>query len=82
MDGHVLWILKMKEGAMAHPVHRFCCPCVWCFSHGKAVLYADGLKVVLPISLSDINNSYKFIVSDLNNLSIWSQATGLQFNFN
>ena len=40
------------------------------------------MKVVFPINLSDINNSYALIIRDLNNLSIWSQATGLQFNFN
>ena len=41
---------------------------VRCFSYGKPVLYAYDLKGVFPINLSSINNSYKLIMRDLNNL--------------
>ena len=55
---------------------------VRCFTYGKPILYADDLKVIFPIDLSDIRKSYSFIMHDLNNLSSWSKATGLLFNFN
>ena len=55
---------------------------VRCFSYGKPILYADDLKVIFPINLSDITQSYHSIMHDLNNLSLWSKATGLSFNFN
>ena len=55
---------------------------VRCFTYGKPILYADDLKVIFPIDLSDIRKSYSLIMHDLNNLSSWSKATGLLFNFN
>jgi hypothetical protein len=55
---------------------------VHCFSHGKPILYADDLKVVFPIDLLNPQKSYNAIMSDLNNLSLWSAASGLNFNFN
>ena len=55
---------------------------VHCFTCGKSMLYADDLKVIFPIDLSDIRKSYSFIMHDLNNFSSWSKATELLFNFN
>ena len=55
---------------------------VRCFTYGKPILYADDLKVIFPVDLSDIRKSYSLIMHDLNNLSSWSKSTGLLFNFN
>ena len=41
-----------------------------------------GININFPIDLSDIRKSYSLIMHDLNNLSSWSKATGLLFNFN
>jgi hypothetical protein len=54
---------------------------VKCFSHGHPILYADDLKVVFPIDLLDTAKSFSLIMHDLNMLSVWSEGTGLQFNF-
>ena len=40
------------------------------FTYGKHILYADDLKVIFPIDLSDICKSYSLITYDLNNLSL------------
>jgi hypothetical protein len=45
-------------------------------------VYADDLKVIFPIDLSNSANSHSLIMHDLHNLSLWSEATGLCFNFN
>ena len=55
---------------------------VRCFTYGKPILYVDDLKVIFPIDLSDIHKSYSLIMHGLNNLSSWSKATRLLFNFN
>ena len=55
---------------------------VCCFTYGKPIFYADDLKVIFPIDLSDIRKSYFLIMHDLNNLSSWSKATRPLFNFN
>ena len=54
---------------------------VKCFNYGRPVLYADDLKVIFPIHLTDTDKSFNLIMQDLNNLSAWSEATGLRFNF-
>jgi hypothetical protein len=55
---------------------------VKCFSYGHPILYADDLKVVFPIDLSNTAKSFSSIMQDLNILSAWSNSTGLHFNFN
>ena len=52
-----------------------------CFKFGIPILYADDLKVTFPINKSDIRQSYDFIMPGLYKLSLWSEATGLKFNF-
>ena len=54
---------------------------VCCFPYDKPILYAYDHKVIFPIDLLDIRESYSLIMHDLNNLSLWSKATGLSFNF-
>ena len=55
---------------------------VRCFTYGKPMLYADDLKVIFPIDLSDKRKSYSLIMHNLNNLSSCSKVTELLFNFN
>ena len=43
---------------------------VRCFTYGKPILYADDLKVIFPIDLSDIGKSYSANMHNLNNLSL------------
>ena len=43
---------------------------VRCFTYGKPILYADDLKVIFSIDLSDIRKSYSLIMHDRNNLSL------------
>ena len=52
-----------------------------CFSHGKAILYADDLKVVFPIDNHNSNESHTLVMNDLSKLSVWSKDTGLTFNY-
>jgi hypothetical protein len=54
---------------------------IQCFTYGKAILYADDLKVVFPIDRLKPNESYTLIINDLKKLSAWSMDTGLKFNF-
>ena len=42
---------------------------VRCFSYGHSILYADDLKVIFLIDLSDFPKSFSLIMNDLNALS-------------
>ena len=47
------------------------------FKYDTPILYADYLKVVFPITSSDVRQSHDLFMHDFNNLSLWSEATGL-----
>ena len=54
---------------------------IMCFSYGRAILYADDLKVIFLNNPSDFPKSFSLIMNDLNALSAWSDFNGLRFNF-
>ena len=54
---------------------------IYCFKHGKSILYVDDLKVIFSIDPTKPTESLTLILNDLPKLSLRCTNNGLQLNF-